>query len=415
MSRIVKLPDDLANQIAAGEVVERPASVVKELVENALDADATPHHRHHRVRRQEADPRRGRRRSAWTPEDARLCLERHATSKIRRADDLGAIATLGFRGEALPSHRLGVALHAAHARARGSDERHRDPRRSAGIVESVVDGRRRPKARCIEVDDLFYNLPARRKFLKSDGAEIGAGLALVTQLALCYPAVGFTLTSAGEARAASARRWRPLATGCTRSTATARTWCAVDRDDAGLRLHGHAWRRWPSTGPTRGPQHVFVNRRIVKDKTIAHAIIDAYSVGHRSRSAVPRCTCSSRCRSTASTSTCTRPRPRCGFASSRWCTRSCGAVWPRRSARPGCRPCQATPRAAGRGQRFMARPSAASWAAGLTAMAARRSDGGCGRDEWTAVWPRARGGSGVRGRSDRVRAGRRCMAARGRR
>ena len=130
------------------------------------------------------------------PEDARLAIERHATSKIRRADDLAAIATLGFRGEALPSI-ASVSHFVLRTRARGQQQRHRDPRQRRRRRVGGR-GRRAAKARAIEVDDLFYNLPARRKFLKSDAAESAQVSRIVTQLALAYPEVGFTLTSAGR-------------------------------------------------------------------------------------------------------------------------------------------------------------------------------------------------------------------------
>ena len=130
------------------------------------------------------------------PEDARLAIERHATSKIRRADDLGAHrdARLPRRGAA--EHRVGLALRAADARARRR-VRHRDSRQRRR--RRVGDGSRAcRKARRSKSRDLFYNLPARRKFLKSDGAESAQVSRIVTQLALCYPEVGFTLTSAGR-------------------------------------------------------------------------------------------------------------------------------------------------------------------------------------------------------------------------
>jgi len=270
MSRIVKLPDDLANQIAAGEVVERPASVVKELVENALDADArrivvTIEYGGKRLLRVEDDG------IGMSPEDARMCLERHATSKIRSADDLGAISTLGFRGEALPSI-ASVSRFTLRTRERGADGG-TEIRVVAGTVERVmaVGG---PEGTSITVEDLFFNLPARRKFLKSDGAETAHVSKLMTQLALCHPTVGFTVINAGK-RMLECPPAATLADRMYQIYGERPDLVAVDRTTHGVRLTGMV-AALADTGPTRGPQHVFVNGRIVKDKTIAHAVIDAY-------------------------------------------------------------------------------------------------------------------------------------------
>lgn len=272
MGRISRLPEDLANQIAAGEVVERPASVVKELIENAIDAKATrititAEYGGKKLIRVEDDG------IGMDPEDARLCLERHATSKIKRADDLGAIVTLGFRGEALPSI-ASVSHFRLRTRARGSDSG-TEIRVNAGIIESVVEAGG-PEGTMVEVADVFYNLPARRKFLKSDAAEAAQLSRFVTQLALCYPEVGFTLTSSGR-KIISVPPVTGLSDRLYQLYGDRQDLVQVDREFGGLRLHGFI-AALAEQGPVRGPQHVFVNRRIVKDRTIAHAILDAYSV-----------------------------------------------------------------------------------------------------------------------------------------
>jgi DNA mismatch repair protein MutL len=270
VSRIVKLPDDLANQIAAGEVVERPASVVKELVENALDADArrivvTIEYGGKRLLRVEDDG------IGMSPDDARMCLERHATSKIRTADDLGAISTLGFRGEALPSI-ASVSRFTLRTRERGADGG-TEIRVVAGHVDRVVavGG---PEGTSITVEDLFFNLPARRKFLKSDGAETAHVSKLMTQLALCHPRVGFTLVNGGK-RVLECPPAATLADRMYQIYGERPDLVPVERTMHGVHLTGMV-AALAETGPTRGPQHVFVNARIVKDKTIAHAVIDAY-------------------------------------------------------------------------------------------------------------------------------------------
>ena len=162
MPRIKRLPSDLANQIAAGEVVERPASVVKELTENAIDAGARRVSIHVELggKKQVRVEDDG---EGMDPEDARLAIERHATSKIGCADDLAAIMTLGFRGEALPSI-ASVSHFVLRTRGRGLQ---------AGTEISVNGGTvaserevAAAEGTSVEVNDLFYNMPARRKFLK---------------------------------------------------------------------------------------------------------------------------------------------------------------------------------------------------------------------------------------------------------
>jgi DNA mismatch repair protein MutL len=158
MGKIIRLPDDLANQIAAGEVVERPASVVKELVENAIDAGARRISIHvelggKRQIRVEDDG------EGMEPDDARLAIERHATSKIKRADDLAAIRTMGFRGEALPSI-ASVSHFVLRTRARGQASG-TEIRVNGGMIASSAEAAA-SEGTSIEVNDLFYNLPARR-------------------------------------------------------------------------------------------------------------------------------------------------------------------------------------------------------------------------------------------------------------
>jgi DNA mismatch repair protein MutL len=189
--RIQVLPDRVANQIAAGEVVERPASVVKELLENALDAGA---------RRVEIHLEGGGRRtirvsddgSGMGREDALLCLDRHATSKIREAEDLRSVASYGFRGEALPSI-ASVSRLTLETRIRDEEVGTR-VRVRGGAISAVEDLARTPGT-TVTVENLFFNAPARAKFLRSAGAETRAAADAVTSLVLPRPDVGVTLTS----------------------------------------------------------------------------------------------------------------------------------------------------------------------------------------------------------------------------
>src|ERR1043165_99449 len=194
MAQINRLPPDISNLIAAGEVVERPASVAKELIENAIDAGAT---------RITVDIEGGGRRllkitddgEGMTRDDAVLSFERHATSKISKAEDLNAIGTLGFRGEALAS----IASVARVELLTRTDDA------AAGTRVVIEGGRMRdvkdaahPTGTTIVVRDLFFNTPARRKFLRSEATESYHLTNLVTHYALAHPEISFTLTNHGR-------------------------------------------------------------------------------------------------------------------------------------------------------------------------------------------------------------------------
>src|ERR1700747_3441729 len=195
MGRIRILSDQVANQIAAGEVVERPASVVKELLENSLDAGAT------RIRIEVEGGGRKLIRIAdnghgMGRDDALLAFERHATRQLRTSDDLLSIATLGFRGEALPSiasvSRLTLETHATEEDAGTLVE-------IAGGNTLRVEDAGLPAGTTITIRDLFFNPPARRKFLKSEQTELSHIAALVTHYALAHPTKHFELHSATQA------------------------------------------------------------------------------------------------------------------------------------------------------------------------------------------------------------------------
>ena len=272
MPRIHKLPLHLANQIAAGEVVERPASVVKELLENALDANArrisiTIELGGKKLLRVEDDG------DGMEPDDARLAIERHATSKIATSDDLEAISTLGFRGEALPSI-ASVSHFTLRTRLRGQSTG-TEVKVHGGAVAAVREIGA-PEGTCIEVADLFYNLPARRKFLKSDTAESTQISRLVTQMALGYPTVGFSLTS-GPRKLLECPPAAGLGERFFQLFGERPDLVEIRKEAAGIKIHGFI-AALGDQGPVRGPQNVFVNRRIVKDRTIQHAISEAYSV-----------------------------------------------------------------------------------------------------------------------------------------
>jgi len=269
MSVVRRLPNDLANQIAAGEVVERPASVVKELVENALDAGAT------KVRVEIETGGVARIRvtddgSGMDEADARLALERHATSKIATLDDLTHIRSFGFRGEALPSI-ASVSRFTLSTRVRGED---------AGVELTVEGGgetRVRP-AGCavgthIEVSDLFFNVPARRKFLKATATESGHVGEVVVLAALGSPAVAFTLSRDGkvarDVTRAGSRRER------VQQLIPEERLEACERERGPLRVEAYLA---PPERARAGAValYVFVNGRPVKDRQLTRAIAQAY-------------------------------------------------------------------------------------------------------------------------------------------
>jgi DNA mismatch repair protein MutL len=269
------LPDTLINQIAAGEVVERPASVVKELVENALDAGA---------RRVDIDLEEGGVRlirirddgSGIPVDDLPLAIARHATSKIASLDDLEAVATLGFRGEALPSIASVSRFQLA--------SRHVDSAHGAALaVDGGRIGKVAPKAHppgtTVEVRDLFYNVPARRKFLRAERTELGHIEEWLRSLALARPDVELRVSHNGK----PARRYRgesllesPERLHETLGAEFARSALRLDHAGAGLRLHG--WIAQPAYNrASADQQYLYVNGRSVRDRNVAHAIRQAYS------------------------------------------------------------------------------------------------------------------------------------------
>jgi len=296
MGRIRILSDQVANQIAAGEVVERPASVVKELLENSLDAGAT------RIRIEVEGGGRKLIRivdngHGMVRDDALLAFERHATSKLRTSDDLLSIATLGFRGEALPSI-ASVSRLALETRSAEDD---------AGTVVEIAGGSivrveeaGLPAGTTIAVRDLFYNTPARRKFLKSEQTELAHIAALATHYALAHPSRHFELHSATQAllvAPAVASLADRLFQIFGRDTASLMlpTTAEIDFARAGL-PEPPPWKRDAEYAPpdpgylrisgfvskpelqklNRNSVYVFVNHRLVRDRLVIHALTEAY-------------------------------------------------------------------------------------------------------------------------------------------
>jgi DNA mismatch repair protein MutL len=272
MSKIKVLPDSLANKIAAGEVVERPSSVVKELLENALDAGA---------RSINIEVEAGGKRlirvvddgEGMTRDDAILAFERHATSKLRSPEDLEAISTLGFRGEALPSIAAVARLFLRTKTAR--DNEGTEVEFNGGKLIAVRDIAW-PGGAEIEVRDLFFNLPARRKFLKSDSTENFHITNLVQHYALANPQVSFLLVSAGRdvIRVAPAASLKERAYQVLGGPLLEKL-VEVSGESNGLRLTGFVSNPQEQRS-SRDAQYLFINRRFVRDRLIGRALNEAY-------------------------------------------------------------------------------------------------------------------------------------------
>ncbi|GMV44141.1 MAG: DNA mismatch repair protein MutL [Myxococcales bacterium] len=269
-NRIHVLPDDLANQIAAGEVVERPLSVVKELLENAIDAGAR------RVIVTIGDGGRSLVQvtdDGWgmTRDDALLAVRRHATSKVRSVDDLRAISSLGFRGEALPSI---ASVSRFTITTRPHDEVVGTEIRIEGVTPDVRDAGC-PAGTTVAVRDLFYNVPARLKFLRTVGTEMGHIGGVVTSFALCYPELHLRLLHNG----------RQVADHPPEKDLKARIYQVLGAETCRrlyeVYLDGDAWvsgfiAEPTYTRPDPTGLYVFVNGRVVRDKTVLRAVSAAY-------------------------------------------------------------------------------------------------------------------------------------------
>ncbi|MBB3825816.1 DNA mismatch repair endonuclease MutL [Xanthomonas arboricola] len=270
---IRQLPEILINQIAAGEVVERPASVVKELVENALDAGATRVD----IELEEGGVRLIRIRDnggGITPDELPLAVSRHATSKIASLDDLETVATLGFRGEALPSI---ASVSRFTLISRRADAEHGSALQIDGGRLGEVTPHAHAPGTTVEVRELFFNVPARRKFLRAERTELGHIEEWLRSLALARPDVELRVSHNGK----PSRRYKPgdlysdARLGETLGEDFARQALRVDHSGAGLRLHGWVAQPHYSRAST-DQQYLYVNGRSVRDRSVAHAVKMAY-------------------------------------------------------------------------------------------------------------------------------------------
>lgn len=273
---IEQLPDHLINQIAAGEVIERPASLVKELLENSIDAGALKC----QIDLEQGGLERVRVQDdgiGIAAEELPLALSRHATSKISSMDDLQAVASMGFRGEALPSI-ASVSRLTLTSRPRAAESAWQIHYRHDGGVDQQPAAH--PPGTTVDVSNLFYNVPARRKFMRTPRTEYGRCEAVVKTLAMANAQCAFTLSHNGkttfDCRSAATPQERDQRITRILGAAFGAAARAVDIEAAGLRLRG--WIAEPAFSRSQADmQYFYVNQRAVRDKVIAHAVKQAYS------------------------------------------------------------------------------------------------------------------------------------------
>jgi DNA mismatch repair protein MutL len=269
--RILLLPDNIANQIAAGEVIQRPASAVKELLENAVDAGATE------IRLIIADAGKSLLQvidngMGMSETDARMCFERHATSKIKNIEDLFHIKTMGFRGEALASIAAVAQVELKTKRAEDTTGIYIEVENSQVKRQEPVAT---PQGTSIAMKNLFFNVPARRNFLKSNAAEMRHIVDEFTRVAMSFPEILFTLTSNGqqvfhlEAGSLKQRILQLLGNSYNAKLVT------VKEETDYMNIYGFVGK--PETAKkTRGDQYFFVNNRFIKSAYLNHAVMNAY-------------------------------------------------------------------------------------------------------------------------------------------
>ncbi len=269
--KITLLPDNIANQIAAGEVIQRPASAVKELLENAVDAGATE------IKLIISDAGKALVQvidngSGMSETDARMCFERHATSKIRNIDDLFHIRTMGFRGEALASIAAVAQVELKTRRAVDEAGTYLEVENSVVRKQEPVAA---PQGTSIAMKNLFFNVPARRNFLKSNAAETRHIVDEFTRVAMSFPEILFTLTANNQQlfhlEAGSLKQRIVQLLG---STYNAKLVTVNEKTDY-LNIYGFVGK--PETAKkTRGDQYFFVNNRFIRSAYLNHAVMNAY-------------------------------------------------------------------------------------------------------------------------------------------